>query len=90
MFSMPLTRAAPVREAVGALVTAIVGQSKDAAARERVRAAVLMVAVSAFGDAVIGPYLRDMLGQKDDAMRDLVTRFLPLFLSPGFLGLADD
>jgi AcrR family transcriptional regulator len=83
-------RLEPIREAVGALVTAIVGQSKDAAARERVRAAVLMVAVSAFGDAVIGPYLRDMLGQKDDAMRDLVTRFLPLFLSPGFLGLADD
>lgn len=83
-------RLEPIREAVGALVTAIVGRSKDAAARERVRAAVLMVAVSAFGDAVIGPYLRDMLGQKDDAMRDLVTRFLPLFLSPGFLGLADD
>ena len=29
-------------------------------------------------------------GIESKAMRDLVTRFLPLFLSPGFLGLADD
>lgn len=72
----------PVREAVRSLVAAIVGQSRDEAAPDRVRAAVLMMAVSAFGDAVIGPHIRDMLDQKDDAMRDLIARILPLFLIP--------
>ncbi|RIV79190.1 TetR/AcrR family transcriptional regulator [Pelagerythrobacter aerophilus] len=72
----------PVREAVRALVEAIVGQSTDDAAPERVRAAVLMMAVSAFGDALIGPHVREMLDQKDDAMRDLIARILPLFLIP--------
>jgi TetR/AcrR family transcriptional regulator, repressor for neighboring sulfatase len=42
----------------------------------------LMMAVSAFGDAVIGPYVRDMLDQEDDAMRSLIARILPLFLLP--------
>lgn len=73
----------PVREAVRALVDAIVGQSTDAGAPDRVRAAVLMMAVTAFGDAVIGPPVRDMLDQRDDAMRDLIARILPLFLIPG-------
>ncbi|MBB6425049.1 TetR/AcrR family transcriptional regulator [Sphingopyxis sp. JAI128] len=72
----------PVREAVRALVDAIVGQSTDAGAPDRVRAAVLMMAVTAFGDAVIGPPVRDMLDQRDDAMRDLIARILPLFLIP--------
>lgn len=73
----------PVRDAVRALVDAIVGQTGDAAATERVRAAVLMMAVSAFGDAVIGPSIRGMLDQDSDAMRDLIARMLPLFLLPG-------
>jgi TetR/AcrR family transcriptional regulator, repressor for neighboring sulfatase len=72
----------PVRDAVRALVDAIVGQSKDEAAPERVRTAVLLMAVTAFGDAVIGPSVRGMLDQKDDAMRDLIARILPLFLIP--------
>ncbi|AJA08547.1 transcriptional regulator [Sphingopyxis fribergensis] len=72
----------PVREAVRGLVEAIVGQSTDDAAPDRVRAAVLMMAVSAFGDALIGPHVRDMLDQPEDAMRDLVARILPLFLIP--------
>lgn len=72
----------PVRKAVRSLVEAIVGQSTDAAAPERVRSAVLMMAVAAFGDAVIGPHVRDMLDQQDDAMRDLIARILPLFLIP--------
>lgn len=72
----------PVRDAVGALVDAIVGQSTDAGAPDRVRAAVLMMAVTAFGDAVIGPSVRGMLDQRDDAMRDLIARILPLFLIP--------
>lgn len=72
----------PVRNAVQSLVEAIVGQSTDENAPERVRVAVLMMAVTAFGDAMIGPYVREMLGQKDDAMRDLIARILPLFLLP--------
>ncbi len=72
----------PVRAAVRALVEAIVGQSTDEAAPDRVRAAVLMMAVTAFGDAVIGPHVRAMLDQPDDAMRDLIARILPLFLIP--------
>lgn len=73
----------PVREAVRALVSAIVGQAQDEGAPDRVRLAVLMMAVTAFGDAVIGPHVRDMLDQQDDAMRDLIARILPLFLLPG-------
>lgn len=72
----------PVRAAVRGLVAAIVGQSTDDAAPERVRAAVLMMAVSAFGDALIGPHVREMLDQREDAMRDLIARILPLFLIP--------
>jgi AcrR family transcriptional regulator len=72
----------PVREAVRELVAAILGQSTDEAAPERVRSAVLMMAVSAFGDALIGPHVRGMLDQPDDAMRDLIARILPLFLIP--------
>jgi AcrR family transcriptional regulator len=72
----------PVREAVRGLVEAIVGQSIDDAAPDRVRAAVLMMAVTAFGDALIGPHVRGMLDQPDDAMRDLIARILPLFLIP--------
>src|SRR3546814_18951766 len=77
-----LFRSEPVRAAVRALVEAIVGQSTDEAAPDRVRAAVLMMAVTAFGDAVIGPHVRAMLDQPDDAMRDLIARILPLFLIP--------
>ena len=72
----------PVREAVRSLVDAILEQAQDADADKRVRAAVLMMAISAFGDATIGPHLRDMLGQEDDTMRDLMARILPLFLLP--------
>lgn len=73
----------PVRDAVRALVDAIVGQATDDGAPGRVRSAVLMMAVCAFGDAMIGPHVRDMLDQDDDAMRDLIARILPLFLLPG-------
>lgn len=72
----------PVREAVRALVEAIAAQSTDPGTEERVRGAVLMMAVCAFGDAVIGPHVRDMLGEPDDAMRALVARMLPMFLVP--------
>jgi AcrR family transcriptional regulator len=72
----------PVRDAVRELVAAIAAQSDDPGTEERVRGAVLMMAVCAFGDAVIGPHVRDMLGEPDDAMRALVARMLPMFLVP--------
>lgn len=72
----------PVRDAVTNLVDGILGQAADAAAADRVRQVVLLMAVCAFGDAVIGPYIRDMLGQPDDATRALLARMLPPFLIP--------
>src|SRR3546814_1688037 len=67
----------PIRDAVQGLVVAFRDKFADADADERVRSAVMLVAICAFGDAVIGPYLRDMLGQDDDAMRTLAARVLP-------------
>lgn len=74
----------PVREAVQSLVVAFREKFVEQEADARVRAAVLMIAICAFGDAVIGPHLRDMLGQSDDAMRDLTARLLPVFATPSF------
>jgi len=70
----------PVREAVNGLVVAFRDKFLDEDADPRVRSAVLMIAVCAFGDAVIGPHLRDMLGQDDDAMRSLAAKLLPMFV----------
>lgn len=76
----------PVRKAVRELVDALITRSQEEAAPERVRAVVMMMAVCAFGDAVIGSHVRAMLDQEDDAMRDLVAHILPLFLVPsGFV-----
>lgn len=70
----------PIREAVIKLVVAFRDKFLDEDADPRVRSAVLMVAISAFGDAVIGPHLREMLGQPDDEMRTLVAKLLPMFI----------
>lgn len=70
----------PVREAVNSLVVAFRDKFLDEDADPRVRSAVLMVATCAFGDAVIGPHLRDMLGQDEDAMRSLAAKLLPMFV----------
>lgn len=72
----------PVRLAVRELVEAIIGQSTDEGADTRVRMAVLIMAISAYGDSMIGPYIRDMLGQDKAAVRQLLARALPLFLVP--------
>ena len=72
----------PVRVAVRDLVEAIVGQSTDDDANTRVRLAVLMMAISAYGDSMIGPYIRDMVDQDDSSVRKLLARILPLFLTP--------
>ena len=74
----------PIREAVHSLVIAFRDKFVDEGADARVRAAILMMAVCAFGDAVIGPHLRDMLGQNDDAMRNITAKLIPMFLIAPF------
>jgi AcrR family transcriptional regulator len=70
----------PIGHAVGDLVTAIESRFPTLQdADTRIRSVVLLVAISAFGDAVIGPHLRGMLHQKPDAMRQILARMLPLF-----------
>lgn len=53
---------------------------EDGLARDRISAAVLLIALSAFGDAMIGPPLRDMLGRSEDSTRRVVAGLLPHFL----------
>ncbi len=72
----------PVRDALRAQVEAIVGQAGDERTIGRVCKMVLMMSVAAFGDAVIGPFVRDMLDLGDGAMRDLTAEMLPYFLPP--------
>ncbi|MOA68103.1 hypothetical protein D3C78_1955650 [compost metagenome] len=52
----------------------------DGEARERIGSAVLFIALSAFGEALIGPPLRAMLDQPDDAGRKVVASLLPSFI----------
>jgi len=70
----------PVREAVQSLVAALGEKFPEDGSDARVRAAVLMVAICAFGDAVIGTQLRDILGQGDQEMRNLTAKLLPMFI----------
>lgn len=69
----------PVRVAVRALVDAI--GERIPGHESRVRAAVLLLAMCAFGDAVIGPHIRPMLDEPDDAMRTITTRMLASFVT---------
>ncbi len=69
---------APLRDALIVLVKAIADLEGGSRVDDRVRAALLMMTVAAFGDAVFGPHVRAMLGEMDDAMRVLVTRSLSL------------
>ncbi|WP_292035967.1 MULTISPECIES: TetR/AcrR family transcriptional regulator [unclassified Brevundimonas] len=76
-----LSHLEPVRAAVRDLVDAIAEKmGDDGEARERIGSAVLFIALSAFGEALIGPPLRDMLDQPDDAGRKVVASLLPRFL----------
>lgn len=77
-----LSHLEPVREAVQDLVHAIrekVGDSDTA--RDRIGSAVLFIALSAFGESLIGPPLRDMLDQPEDATRTVIANLLPHFVS---------
>jgi AcrR family transcriptional regulator len=77
-----LSHLEPIRAAVQSLVVAIgerLGDT-DGQARTRISGAVLLIALSAFGDALIGEPLREMLGRPDDATRRLLAGLLPIFL----------
>lgn len=63
-----------------AAVRARVPDSPDS--EQRIRGIVLLIAVCAFGDALIGPHLRRMLGQGAGATRELVAQLLPLLIAP--------
>lgn len=82
VLSGDLSHLEPVRTAVQDLVGAISDKMgvQDTAAREGMGAAVLFIALTAFGEALIGPPLRDMLDQPDDATRRVVASLLPRFL----------
>jgi AcrR family transcriptional regulator len=77
-----LSHLEPVRGAVQELVEAIAQRfaAEGEQTRSRVTAAVLFIALCAFGDAVIGPPLRDMLGRDPGSGRRIVARLLPTFL----------
>lgn len=76
-----LSHLEPVRAAVRDLVDAIAEKmGDDGKARQRIGSAVLFIALSAFGEALIGPPLHDMLDQPDDAGRKVVASLLPSFL----------
>ncbi|WP_292054476.1 MULTISPECIES: TetR/AcrR family transcriptional regulator [unclassified Brevundimonas] len=78
-----LTHLEPVRLAVQDLVKAIENKigSEDRLPRKAIGSAVLFIALTAFGEALIGEPLRDMLDQEQDASRNVVAQLLPGFLS---------
>lgn len=79
--SQELSHLQPVSEAVNSLVRAIEerAQVEGEAAHRRVTSAVLLIALCAFGDSVIGNPLRTMLGRDKDAARRVTARLLPVF-----------
>ena len=71
-----------VRDAVTGLVHAIQDKlgDPDGHTHDRISSAVLFIALSAFGEALIGPPLKEMLDQDEDASRRVVAGLLPHFL----------
>jgi len=78
-----LSHLEPVRNAVNGLVHAIQEKLGDPseASQARLSSAVLFIALSAFGEALIGNPLRDMLDQDEDASRRVVAGLLPYFVA---------
>ncbi|MGI8839591.1 MAG: TetR/AcrR family transcriptional regulator [Caulobacteraceae bacterium] len=72
----------PVREAVGELVAAVDDKVRAAGgeAPRHIPSALLFVTLCAFGDAMIGGPLRDMLGRDRESVRRLAARLLPSLL----------
>ncbi|HEX6866251.1 MAG TPA: TetR/AcrR family transcriptional regulator, partial [Caulobacteraceae bacterium] len=79
--SQEINQLEPVSDAVRALVKAIEerAQVEGDAAHRRITSAVLLIALCAFGDSVIGPQLREMLGRDREAARRITARLLPVF-----------
>jgi hypothetical protein len=73
-----------IQTAIDSLVKALADKfgGKDANSRMGVTSAVLLVSLMAFGDAVIGDPLKDMLKREHAAPRKMVTFLLSLFLDP--------
>jgi AcrR family transcriptional regulator len=83
VLSGDLTSLEPVRQAVGDLVQAIEEKFSDEGehAHRRITSAVLLIATCAFGDALIGAPLRQMLGREDEAGRKITAQLLPTFFT---------
>ena len=72
-----------LEQAVADLVAAVRARVPDSPDSEaRIRNIVLLIAVTAFGDALIGPHLRRMLGQETGATREVIAQILPLIIAP--------
>jgi AcrR family transcriptional regulator len=71
----------PIRDAVSALVDAIDKESGIEVEDKprRIQSAILIMTLCAFGDAVIGPQLREMLGRDQESVRRVAARLLPAF-----------
>lgn len=77
-----LSHLEPVRIAVQDLVGAIESKigSGERLPPKAIGSAVLFIALTALGESLIGPPLRDMLDQDEDASRNVVAQLLPSFL----------
>lgn len=78
-----LSHLEPVRIAVQDLVSAIQSKVGDGVRLppKAIGSAVLFIALTAFGEALIGEPLRDMLDQEEGASRTVVAQLLPSFLA---------
>jgi TetR/AcrR family transcriptional regulator, repressor for neighboring sulfatase len=74
----------PIREAVRDLVAAldekVRSRGGDGGPPRRIPSALLFITLCAFGDAMIGGPLRDMLGRDRDSVRRLAAHLLPALL----------
>jgi AcrR family transcriptional regulator len=79
--SQEVSHLEPVADVVKSLVKAIEDRAglSDEVAHRRVTSALLLIALCAFGDSVIGPQLREMLGRDPEATRRMMARLLPSF-----------
>ena len=81
VLSDDLSQLEPVRAAVRDLVGAVREKfDMESLSDERMGSAVLFLALVAFGDALIGPPLRDMLDQDRDAGRQVSVNLLLQFM----------
>lgn len=71
-------RLAPLGEVVRSYLRNVERSAEEdaACAHERVTSATLLVTIAAFGDAMIGGPLRDMVGRESDAVRRIIAQLL--------------